>query len=440
MTPSRPARTLRTAFAAALAAAAGLLLPSPSAQAVEAAWSGFATLGCTQSDSAYTHQRFISDKLGCKRDSLVAGQLDLRLTPQWSATVQARLAPADNSDERWKVQASWAFIAWRPDNDWLLRAGKARVPLYLYSESLDVGVASDMARLPHEMYSITPTNDFTGLYLTRSFVVAGRDISVDGYAGQTDATARMWVRDGLPPFVQPGAYFKTVNVKIRGLVLTSRDASLTWRLAMLRASTASADGRPLPVRYPRVDIGPGLGYWQVDDSLPGPGIEKTERIRNLILTAGAEWQLGDGWRVAGEFVRMQQRDTELGSDSKAGYLAVFKRIGAFTPYVSVARQRSSDGVLDWHDRLTTDTLPAYIPGAAQINAAQRLAGETGYAFDQRSTAIGTSYTLSPTAKLKAEWMQTTVGRASGHFDVPAGQPDVQGLRVRTLSFSLSVAF
>jgi hypothetical protein len=240
--------------------------------------------------------------------------------------------------------------------------------------------------------------------------------------------------------VQPGAMFTKVHFKVNGLVLTGHTSTLTWRVGAHRTSTAKSDGSPLPVRYPHVDIGPGLGYWQVSDSLPGPGIERVGRIRNLALTLGAEWSFGDGWRLTGEAVRMRQSDTELGSDSKAGYIALFKRLGAVTPYVSLALQRSSDGVLAWRQRLTTETLPAYIPGAGQINAAQRLAGESGYAFDQRSLALGASYALTPTAKLKGEWMQTHVGAASGHFDVPPGAPDAKGLRVNSLSLNLSVAF
>lgn len=426
--------------AAALALMAATLLAAAPAAAIEATWSGFATLGYARSDSAYTYQGSIDEDGTLRRDSLLAGQLDLRLSPQWSATVQAQLAPAVGSDTRWRAKTAWAFVAWRPDNDWLLRAGKARAPLYLYSESLDIGVASDMARMPHEMYAIAPTNDFTGLFVTRNFAIGATDLSLDAYNGEAENTLRMWRRDGLPPAVPAGPLYRSVDVKVRGLVLTARDPHLTWRLGVHRTRTASVDRRPLPVAYPRVDIAPGVGYWQVDPSLPGPGIERVPSIRNMILTAGLEWQLGEGWRVAGEFVRLLQKDTQLGSDSHAGYLALFKRIGAFTPYASLAMQRSSDGVLTWRRDLTTASLPAFVPGAAQINAAQRIAGEAVYAFDQRSRAVGVAYTLSPRAKLKAEWMHTRVGAASSHFDTPPGQPDPKDLRVNTLSVNLGVAF
>jgi opacity protein-like surface antigen len=440
MTEQRRLSTLRRLACALLVLAGSPAQAQAQAEAFEATWSGFASLGYARSDSPYTYQRFINEDGTFKRDSLVAGQVDLRLNSQWSATAQAKLAPARTNDSGLDANATWAFVAWRPDNDWLLRAGKMRLPLYLHSESLDVGVATDMARLPHEVYSIAPTNDVKGLFITRSFALGEHDISLDAYSGRTNVDARLWTRDGAPPFVPAGAYFKTVTVNVSGLLVTGRDPSLNWRLAVHSTKTRSADGMRIPVRFARVEVGPGMGYWKVSDQQPGPPMETAASIRNLAFTGGAEWQIDPSWRLAGEFVRMQQRDTEVGSDSKAGYVAVFKRFGAFTPYVSLARKRSSDRILEWYRRLMQEQLPSFIPGAAQSNAAQRISAESLYAFDQRSWALGASYALSPTAKIKAEWMRTQVGATSADFNAPLGQPDPQNLRVNTLTINVSVAF
>lgn len=411
-----------------------------SARAVDLHWSGFATLGYAVSDSDYTYQGSINKQGSFKRDSVLAGQLDLQMTPQWSATLQMKVVNDLNSPDGWSLKPAWAFVAWRPGNDWLVRAGKVRVPLYLNSESLDVGVATDMARLPHEMYSISPTNDFDGLFVTRNFSLGKQEISLDAFAGQAAATARLWYRDGIPLMVSPGANFRKVDVRIIGGALTARGPDLTWRVAAMSARTSRTDGQALPVRYPRVQIAPGIAYWKVDASQPGPAIETLGNFRNLAITAGADWQINSDWRLTGEVVNMRQFGSELGSDSKAGYLALFRNIGAYTPYVSVARQRSSDTILNWRLNLSTPSMPAFVPGGAQLNAAQRVAGESGYAFDQKSLALGLAYALSPTAKIKGEWMRTQVGAISGHFDAPAGQPDATGLRVNTLSVNLSVAF
>jgi hypothetical protein len=423
----------------AIAALCGSLCALP-ALAIDATWSGFATFGYAQSNSDYGYQRFIDRDGSFKIDTVVAGQVDVRFSPAWSATLQVKAAPAENSDTRWDVKPSWAFVAWRPNNDWLLRAGKLRLPLYLYSESLDVGVSHDMVRLPYEMYSIAPTNDFYGGTVSRMFSVGERDISLDAYAGQVGGAARLWTRDGVPPQIKPGAIFTRFDVKVVGLVLTARDPSLTWRLGVHATETSESSGDPIPTRFPFVALGPGVGYYQVSKSLPGPGIESNSSVHNLLLTAGAEWQIGQGWKVAGEFVSMNQFDTDIGSDSIAGYLALFKKMGNFTPYVSVAGQLSGSELRNWSQRLRKPTLPDQLPGAAAINAAQRLAGENLYAFDQHSVAVGMSYAVTSNSKLKAEWMQTRVGEISTHFDTPVGKADARGRKVNTLSVNFSIAF
>lgn len=423
-----------------LLAATLALLASPAALALDATWSGFATLGYARTDSDYTYQRFINRSGGFKRDSLVAGQLDLQLAPQWSATVQVRVAPGSHDDTQWQAEASWAFVGWRPDNDWLVRAGKLRTPLYLYSESLEVGVSNDMVRPPHELYSQAPSNEFKGLFVTRSLTVAERDYSLDVYGGQIDTWARAWSRDGVPGAAPAGASFRLMNVKVRGLVLTARDSTLTWRLGYHSTSTGQASGISLPTTFPRVDLGPGMGYWQVNEGMPGPGLSTVSRIHNHIYTIGAEWHLGDGWRLAGEAVRLRQKDTEVGSDSLSSYLAVFKRIGDFTPYLSVASQRSSATLRDWRVKLTSSPMPDFVPGGSQLNAIDRMTGEGLFVYDQNSQALGLSYAISPTVTVKGEWLSTHVGVGSKHFDTPAGKPDAQNKRVNTFSANLNVAF
>lgn len=423
-----------------LAATMLALAAAAPAFALDASWSGFATLGYARSNSPYTYQRSINDSGTLRRDSLAAGQLDLTFDAHWSATVQAQVAQAPESDTRWAAKAAWAFAAWRPDNEWLLRLGKTRVPLYLYSESLDIGVAYDMARMPHEVYALSPTNDFTGLFVSRNFPRGNGDLTVEAYAGSATAHERFWWRDGVPPVQPPGAQFIAAKARIFGLALTSREPRLTWRLGAHAVRTNRTDGQALPTRFPQVDLGPGVYYWQVDPALPGPGIPTVERVHNLIGNAGIEWSFGDGWRFAAEAVRIVQRDTELGSDSRAAYLALFKRLGDFTPYLSIARQHSSDGSIAWRTNLTGHTLPAAIPGAALINAAQRVAGESLVAVDQSSVALGVSWAWSPKAKLKAEWLRTHIGATSSIFDTPAGMPDPHDMNVNTLSLSVNVAF
>lgn len=432
-------RTLSTLSlaVAALAASAGPVA------AQELSWSGFGTLGYAQSNRDFTYQRFIDRNGGFERDTLFGVQADLRLTPQWSATVQLRAAPALKSDSRWDLTPAWAFVAWRPTDDWLLRAGRVRAPLYLYSESMEVGQTHDMARLPTEVYSVSPTSDVDGAYLTRTWTLGDqgeRELSADVYSGNATTTARFWTRDGAPPFVPAGPLFRTVNVNLTGLALTLRQPDLVLRTSLHRARTAQADGNPLPVTFPYVPLGPGIGYYQVSNDLPGPGVPQVGRIRNTIFSLGGEVGLGSGWRVAGEYVRNRQHDTEVGSDTRGAYVALFRQMGPLTPYVSVSRLSARSSALDWYQRLTNPTLPGAMPGAAQLNAAQRLAAESIWAAEQQSLAVGASYALTPNMKLKGEWLRTRIGQVSRLVDTPPGSPTVHDTHIDVLSVNLNFAF
>lgn len=425
----------RTWLCCALAA----LLHLP-AQAVDLSWSGFGTLGYAQTNRPYTYQRFLRDEGSFERDTVLGGQVDAQFTPQWSATAQVTLAPSMRHDRGWSITPSWAFVGWRPSDDWLVRVGRLRLPLYLYSESLDVGQSRDMVRLPTEMYSIVPSNDFNGLSVTKTWLLGNSgEVSVDAYTGRARTGARLWHRDGLPPFIASGAGFVDVNVRVTGLVLTARDTDLQLRVGVHRAATNRSSGEPVPVKFPYVALGPGLGYYQVDGSMYGPGIPTVNPLRNTIATLGAEYSFGQGWGIAAEFARDFQHGSEVGSDTRGGYLALSRRIGDFVPYTSVAALRSSRVSLDWVDQLTAPLSP-YLPGSAQIAAAQRMAAAAIYAADQRSLAVGSAYHLSTTSKLKFEWMRTRIGRGSRLVDTPAGSEPPRDTHIDVLSVNYNFVF
>lgn len=426
-------------------AAAALLGSSLPAAAVDYSLSGFATLGYTRSTGldGRRYLRFSDGDGSLKTDSRAAGQLDLRFNPAWSATVQLKLAPASDSDEGVEVSAAWAFVGWRPGNDWLLRAGRMRVPLYLHSESLDIGVAHDLARLPVEMYSVTPSNEFDGLSAAWTKPLAlfgGSELNVDVYGGRINATARLWNRDGAPPMKPPGAEFRDVDVRLFGAVASLRNNDTTVRLSLNDARTRPTAGGRLPVSLPFVTLGPGLGFYKVDEAMPGPPLQTVGRLHNILTTLGVDHHLGAGWRVMAEVARNKQLLTEVGANTTGGYVAVSRSIGDFTPYLSVSRLRTHDPQMAMYRKLLAVQLPGFIPGAAQINASQRLAAESIYAADQYTWAVGTSWSAPWGGLLKLEWARTGVGEVSRLLDTPPGRPTLRDAHFGTLTVNYSVAF
>lgn len=399
-----------------------LLLAVPVARAVEFAPSGFGTVGYAVSDRPYAYQRFIDDKGTVKRDTVLGGQLDIKVNPEWSATVQAMFAPALDSDEAWDLSATWAFLSWRPGNDWLVRLGKQRVPIYLNSENRDVGQTYDMARLPIEMYGISPSTDFNGVYVSHSWLPDLGELTLDAFTGQAGLAARYHSRD-------MGVGFMNVRTTVTGSVLTLRTADSSWRLGLHHTVTRRRDGQPLPSAYPYVNLGGGLGFYQVG----GAGIGTSASIVNDVITLGGDIAFAPNWRLVSELARNVQSRTENGANTAGGYVAVLHKMARFTPYVSYARLRSMGDPV----RVVNQLDASVVPGADLINASQRIAADVVAMYDQDSVAIGTSYALTPQSKLKAEWMRTRIGNRSAMVDSPSGGDVVrrQGIQVLSLNYS-----
>lgn len=426
MKPSPSVRAL-----ALLSCGLSLAALQTAAQGVEFSTSGFGTVGYAVSDQPYHYQRFIDDKGTFKRDTVLGAQVDAKLSSEWSATVQAKVAPSLHNDDDWSLTASWAFVSWRPDNDWLLRLGKQRVPMYLNSENMDVGQTYDFARLPFEMYGLSPSNDFKGLYVSRNWLPDVGDVTLDVFHGKADISARAHTRDA-------GAIFMPVSTTITGSVLTLKQDTSTWRLGLHHTVTRRRDGQDFPSHFPYVSAG---GYYRVSDLLPGlEPVGTTSSIVNDVITLGADVALAPDWRLVSEFARNIQRRTENGANTAGGYVSVLHKMGAFTPYVSYAKLRSMGVSVRVADALNAAQSPAFDFVDPQLNPSQRMASDAIMVYDQDTVAVGTSYGLTAQSKIKAEWARTRIGNRSATVDSPAGEDVVRRQRINVLSLNYSFVF
>lgn len=364
-----------------------LVLAAAGVRAADVTVSGFGTLGYAISDKPYSYQRYIDEQGTFDRDSRLAVQVDAALSRRWSATAQLKFAPDEDSDSRWAPRLSWGFLSWRPDDDWLLRVGKLRIPMYLGAESMDVGVSFDYARLPIEVYSIAPTLDFTGASVTRSWDVGRGELSVDGYWGKTRSNWRQYARDGVPGYLAAGPVFASIDVVARGLALTYRSDGDQYRIGVHEASSKLADGTNWVDRPVLISPLPGVAYYNL---LPGPGMPE-------------------------------------------------RRTGTWTPYVYYAWLRSDQDMVDLYHAVNGNRVPAWVPQADLINLSQRATADGLEIHDQQTWAVGSAYALTPSSKLKAEWARTRVGSGSSLVDAPAGS-DVRFQSINVFSLSYSFVF
>lgn len=376
------------------------------ASAADFAVSGFGSAGFAISDQPYPYLRFIDNNGTFKRDSRLGMQVDVSLNEHLGATVQGRLAPSEVDDHRWDSKFTWAFVSWRPSNDWLLRAGKLRVPIYLHSPNLDVGMTYDMGLLPREVYSLFPTNDYKGGAISRNWGIAGGDLSADVFWGRERTALRAY----LQPISNP--VFVGIRANLRGLSLNFQRDEDIFHAAIaeifVRKSPGDEDG--FDKYYPYVDP---PGYFQVDNALPGPGVPKEETLHNVVYTFGADVGIGHGYRLMGEYARRDVRDAVKGMDSWGAYLSLRRQFGNWTPYVSLSRLLTEPAPRKLYHDLYDNTFTPMVDY-------QRMAASYSMLFDQRTLAFGASYRLTPTQKIKAEWGLTHIGNASTTLDLPPG--------------------
>jgi len=403
--------------------------------------SGFGTVGFAKSDKSYRYQRFVDNDGTFRRDTVAGVQLDTWLTPSVGATVQALASPSSTSDEQYDATLAWAFVSWRPSNDWLFRVGKQRIPLYLHSQNQDVGVTFDFVKLPTEMYSISPGNEFNGISVTKTWSLGRGDLTVDGYLGSADVVARYWFRDGISQIQSAGSMFRAVSLSGKGVVFSLKAEESVYRLGLHRSAGKQSNGAPLPANYPFVSVMPGVGYFQVVDALPGPGIETINSIKNTIATLGIDLTMGRGFQITGEYARtlVDSPTAKIANGSDRGYLSILKKIGKWTPYVTYAFLRTDAGQRSLYQRVNNNAVPALGPDTALINASQRAGADGILTYDQHSWALGTSYTLSAKSKLKAEWMRVRIGQMSSLVDAPPGS-NIRNQNINVLSLSYSVVF
>jgi len=409
------------------------LLPC-SAGAVDLTWSGFGTVGYAQSDQPYKYQRFIDDQGTFMRDSILGAQLDVKFNPEWGATVQARLAPSAENDSAWAATMSWAFVSWRPQDDWLIRVGKLRLPLMLNTENRDVGATYEFARLPIEVYSIAPTTDVVGLSVSKTWLTGRFDWTLEGYTGKIPTYWRYYQRDVGVNSQNPGSYFVELDVKSSGLVLTARDIDNVFRIGVHEVE-ATRVGDTSHADIPYRPLAPGIGFYDIE------GARRIDKMIIPVQTLGASVLLPGDFRVTGEYARIKVDSSSQGLTRWGAYLAVSRQFGDWTPYVYYAKMKSPDDVLERYKAINGNRVPPLPPpyDATRINQSQKLAADILSPYDQWTAALGTSYRLTPTSVLKAEWSHTRSGVVSSFIDAPSGS-DSSDRHINVFSLSYSFTF
>lgn len=328
------------------------------AHAVDYSLSGFGTVQYTQGDNEKNYLRFINEDGTFKINSIIGGQLDVQLNDQFSATVQYVAAPKQRRDEGVELDNRWAFLKFKPNDNWHFKLGRQRLNLYLDSENLDVGHTYVPANLNPDVYynaGVLAADGFSANYNFED--AAGRYWSVQGIVGKQDIVQRL--RDFQGDFPQN-------SFDIAGLVLGVEGKNYRIHLAHhdIRFSREINQFQGLPVAE---GVAGGTG-----------------RLTNL----GAEYQ----WPLY----------TLRGEISLTELLTSASGVVGFPPPTGPTRLSFTDPK---YEELGANVLliRKVFDKHAVYGSYGRFLSSASRPEDQYSFAIGGKYNLSPSNSIKVEW-------------------------------------
>ncbi|QIR14405.1 porin [Shewanella aestuarii] len=231
------------------------------------------------------------------QDSKIGFQGTFNISNQTQAVLQLMMKGENN----WDVEAEWAYLSHRFDNGIKIRGGKLRLPLFMYSDYLDVGHAQPFARPPAEVYDQVSFTSYTGGDISYDVEFEDSTLTFQGFGGES-------IIDN-----------KTSDIELSNIAgLNANWTDLTWTV--------------------RGVYGYGnLGGFLLDNT--GSPFLTIDDEKSTFLGFGGGYDNGAFLAIA-EWTQVEVNG--LLPDMESAYLTLGYRINTFTPYVTVAYSKSTD--------------------------------------------------------------------------------------------------
>ncbi|QTF56608.1 hypothetical protein [Stutzerimonas frequens] len=278
---------------------------------------GFTHLGGEDDGRSYGVQGQTNDSWRGDQLSKFGAQLSYGITDTLGVTVQAT---AKAQQDEWKANLEWAYLSLQANDRLMLRAGRLRSPVYMYSESLDVGYSYPWLRLPDEVYS---------------------QVQVTNYEG-VDAVYTMPLSYGSVTFQLAGG-----QAKNRDYYAYDEQFDIDYgKLFGASVSLASNDFGTLRIGYVEADIKTDI-TGTVDATAIGFGASEPLSLLNLDKEKGKFTSIGyqydnGTWISSNEWTsRLIENDGMEAIDSF--YLMGGRRFGDFLPHVTYAQLDDNGG-------------------------------------------------------------------------------------------------
>lgn len=244
-------------------------------------------------------------------DSLVAIQAIAEVNDRMTATAQM----VGRGGEDFNTQFEWAYLTYEATDSLDVKGGRLRMPLFYYSNFLELGYGYQWVRPPVETYNIFVTT-LEGISADYNFYIGDFSAKASAYAGSTQGTDPESGSEVDFNTLAGGSLDLAINnLSFRGSYNTANNAELT--------------------RSVQVPMPPNNYISTVSQTFDFP-ID--------FISAAVLYDNGTLFTIA-EYTSTLN-DTNLINNRYNGYASLGYRVGTLTPHVTVARYEEETNSID----------------------------------------------------------------------------------------------
>ncbi|WP_127714608.1 hypothetical protein [Halobacteriovorax sp. HLS] len=142
---------------------------------------GFGTFTYQRSDSEAIYYDSITNKNNFFLGTKAGISLNRSFSNEWDFTMMF-LAKADRNGEI-TPHIDILQAAWKPNSNFVARVGRFRLPVWMISEYLEVGILIPWIRPPDEVYATIPLEEINGLNASYNFELSDLYFNIDAFTG-----------------------------------------------------------------------------------------------------------------------------------------------------------------------------------------------------------------------------------------------------------------
>ncbi|OUS28390.1 hypothetical protein A9Q99_12780 [Gammaproteobacteria bacterium 45_16_T64] len=351
--------------------------------------------------------RFIlDDQLSFEQDTRAGIQFDFEIDEKTVATLQFVSKAAINN---YDPELSWAYLSHQLLPDLTVRGGRFRLPIYLASDYLDVGLAYPWIRPPTEVYSTINMSNLTGVDLLYSVQIGDWIWSTQPFIGTS---------------VFERGDFTAEFDNLYGISTTFTQDYFTFRLAYMEYEFSI---EPWPFNDSHASLVDALLLVGLDELLEyhDPNQEITR-----FLTAGIQFAISQ-WTLQSEWAR--RKNPEGGPAVDGYYITLQYQWQRWHSHMTIAGRKELNEDDRFHSDL--DQLIIISPTLAANFIAFNHAGIGTEDNESDSLTLGVSYSFSETMIGKLELSRIENKESTGFFEY-ATEDDINHI----LSFVIDVIF